>query len=562
MTDTHKAFGGGTLSAWRGFGSITKIEDQPDGTIKVWGIASTGAQDSAGETVTPDAMKAALPDYEKFPALREMHGLSAAGKTLDAVVDDDGITRVEVLVVDPTAILKVKSGVYAGFSIGGKVLARDPADRSVITKLKLNEISLVDRPCNPEATIELWKADASTEEAPHMTTTPAPTNQEVLAKAQALAEAAGKPTRRNDYVVKARAELIAEAVAAAEEVAKAEAEAAALPDGGAVDGETQVVEKAEGDEAVADPAADLVAALEASVAKATAAAPEAGEPKEWITPGLGDFAKGLVVIAAQPDRDDPLAKGLYTVRRLADIVSQVADLQSSSAWEEDTEGDTKSAMPATLAAHVKSLGAALIAMTQEEVAELIAALPPEATLISPDPVLTVSDIAFAEKIVDLVKADTDLIAKAGARNSKGDAKKIQEIHDHSVDLGATCAQSHQAPASAKAETADDLAKAERLNDVLAKATEAIDKLTEDNADLRKRLGHLEAQTAPAKTVVSTPPGLTAVSKTADTTGAPDASAFTKADVEAYLASLPEGERGQVLLKIALGQPFNIGRPRA
>lgn len=186
------------------YGEIIKVEAQDDGAIKVVGVASTGAVDEADERVLPQAMKAALPAYMRFGALREMHGLSAAGATLSAQVDDDGATRIEALVVDPVAVKKVQMGVYKGFSIGGKVLARDPADRKVITKLKLNEISLVDRPCNPEAVIDMWKADL----AP---AGPAPTNVEVIARAIAMANAAGKPGRHTEFVVKAREALVREA---------------------------------------------------------------------------------------------------------------------------------------------------------------------------------------------------------------------------------------------------------------------------------------------------------------------------------------------------------------
>ena len=150
----------GALPACASSASLTKIEDQPDGTLKVYGVASTGARDDAGEIVLPEAMKAALPDYARYPALREMHQPTAAGRTLEADVDDDGATRIVAHVVDPVAIAKVKSRTYSGFSIGGRVLARDPADATVITKIKLSEISLVDRPANPEAVIDLWKADA------------------------------------------------------------------------------------------------------------------------------------------------------------------------------------------------------------------------------------------------------------------------------------------------------------------------------------------------------------------------------------------------------------------
>ena len=185
------------------YGEITKIEPQDDGTIKVVGIASSGAVDDADETVLPAAMKAALPAYMKFGALREMHGLSAAGATLSAEVGDDGATRIETHVVDPVAIRKVKLGVYKGFSIGGKVLERDPADRKVITRLKLDEISLVDRPCNPEAVIDMWKADRAEPPAGA-----GPTNAEVLSKAMDMAAAAGKPGRHTEFVVKARDALI------------------------------------------------------------------------------------------------------------------------------------------------------------------------------------------------------------------------------------------------------------------------------------------------------------------------------------------------------------------
>jgi hypothetical protein len=185
------------------FGEITKVEVQDDGSIRVTGVASTGAVDDADEQVSPDAMKAALPAYMRFGALREMHGLSAAGATLKAEVGEDGATRIEALVVDPVAVRKVQLGVYKGFSIGGRVLARDPADRKVITKLKLNEISLVDRPCNPEAVIDMWKAALSGSVSP--------TNAEVIARASAMAIAAGRDGRHTEFVVKAREALMNEA---------------------------------------------------------------------------------------------------------------------------------------------------------------------------------------------------------------------------------------------------------------------------------------------------------------------------------------------------------------
>jgi hypothetical protein len=173
----------------RFYGELKKVEEQDDGSIKVFGIASTGARDDAGEIVTPDAMKAAIPDYLKFGAVREMHGPSAAGTALQCYVDDDGNTNLAAHIVDPVAVKKVKAGVYKGLSIGGKVLKRDPKDPTTITALKLHEISLVDRPANPEASINMWKIAET--DAPE----PAPVQKssaEIIADVTAALKRAGE----------------------------------------------------------------------------------------------------------------------------------------------------------------------------------------------------------------------------------------------------------------------------------------------------------------------------------------------------------------------------------
>jgi hypothetical protein len=140
------------------YGAIQKIEPQDDGTVRVYGIATSEAVDDQGEIVQADAMRTALPEYMRFPALREMHQLSAAGTTLEAEVCEDGTTRIVAHVVDPVAVAKVKNQVYRGFSIGGRVLQRAAGNPKTITSLLLNEISLVDRPANPEAVFDCWKA--------------------------------------------------------------------------------------------------------------------------------------------------------------------------------------------------------------------------------------------------------------------------------------------------------------------------------------------------------------------------------------------------------------------
>lgn len=141
------------------YGAIQKVIDQADGTIIVEGIASTEDVDSDGELVKATAMKAAIPDYMKFGAVREMHQPLAAGTALDIAVGDDGVTTIKAHIVDAEAIKKVQTNVYKGFSIGGSVTQRDDLNKTVITGINLVEVSLVDRPANPNAVITCYKAD-------------------------------------------------------------------------------------------------------------------------------------------------------------------------------------------------------------------------------------------------------------------------------------------------------------------------------------------------------------------------------------------------------------------
>lgn len=123
----------------------------------VWGYASTEALDEQGEIVKREALEAALGDYMRFANIREMHRPSAVGVAREATIDDKGL-YLAAKIVDDEAWEKVVQGVYKGFSIGGRVTARDPADRTIILGLALTEISVVDRPANPEAVFDCWKA--------------------------------------------------------------------------------------------------------------------------------------------------------------------------------------------------------------------------------------------------------------------------------------------------------------------------------------------------------------------------------------------------------------------
>ncbi len=145
------------------FATIKKMDENDDGTIEVHGVASSEAVDSQGETVTKACMEAAIPEFFKHGGtgpLRAMHQPIAAGYVYKAEVNAEGQTEISAKVVDPVEVLKCKTGVYKGFSIGGK---KEPggydSETKTITKMKLTEISLVDRPANPEAVITMWKGE-------------------------------------------------------------------------------------------------------------------------------------------------------------------------------------------------------------------------------------------------------------------------------------------------------------------------------------------------------------------------------------------------------------------
>ena len=125
----------------------------------VEGYASLPNLDDQGDVVPVKALEAALPEYMKWGNLREMHGKNAAGKVLEARADDHGIW-IKARIDDEQAWNKVRAGVYQGFSIGGEIEESTQRGKvRIINALKLNEISLVDRPANSQATIQTAKGN-------------------------------------------------------------------------------------------------------------------------------------------------------------------------------------------------------------------------------------------------------------------------------------------------------------------------------------------------------------------------------------------------------------------
>lgn len=394
------------------FFEIRKVDEE---ARMVWGYASTGARDAQDEIITKQAMETAWDDYMKFGNIREMHQPSAVGVVKEYAFDDTGV-QIGAYVVDDTAWKKVQAGVYKGFSVGGKKLpgGYDLINKT-ITALKITEISLVDRPANPEALITVWKAD-------------------------------GMETKM-DEEVKTDARVIAAADIVAGMVAKGE-----------LTREQLLV--------LAGPAPE--------VAKVEAPAPKAA------------IQKSLQLLNAAPGTDD-VKKGMYGVSRLTELVTGLANLQQDCAWEAEYEKDN-SPLPVQLAAAASNLASLLVAMVQEEAAELMATLKLRGDI---DPVTALSTvIANSESGKDYQKFSDALdVLKAGARNSATDATRIQKAHDLLAELGAACGHS----GTEKVAKVDDHAGHDHNDTNIAKALQSFEKVAGELNDLRKSFDSLQTE---------------------------------------------------------------------
>ncbi len=155
------------MSKFQIFIPIAKV-NRDQRTVGGW--ATTEKVDKQDEIVDYEASKKAFDDWHGN--IREMHEPKAVGKAI-SVQEDDENKRIYVTAKISKGAQdtweKIKDGTLTGFSIGGQtidkqvVLVKDDATNdhkqiTRITKYKLNELSLVDNPANPEAQFELVKS--------------------------------------------------------------------------------------------------------------------------------------------------------------------------------------------------------------------------------------------------------------------------------------------------------------------------------------------------------------------------------------------------------------------
>ena len=351
------------------YAEIAKMEAQDDGTVKVWGYASSEAVDSDGEIIAAEAMKAAIPDYMKFGAVREMHGSNAAGTAIEINVEDDGRTFFGAHIVDPVAVTKVKTGVYKGFSIGGSVTARDELNKSQITGLKLTEISLVDRPANPDAVFTCYKADKLKDEE------------------EADKDEDDKTADKTDETP-------------ADDAEKADDKADDKADGKKDDKEDETEKSASVDLSESE-----IAILKAVLAK------------------------------AEKPKDEPVAKSIYQVKSLTDVLISLKWLIDDANY-----GSVDKDITAQIKESAASLAESLKALTVSEADKLVDGLAAKAD--KSDDLAKAESVNELAKAQDALKKSNDALAKAQAEIEslkkqaappKGSTKAISKAEDNGED---------------------------------------------------------------------------------------------------------------------------------
>lgn len=144
------------------FAPLTKSVDQEDGSVIVYGKATDGSLDRDQQRCDPSWLREAMPAwYNSGGNVREQHDpRRAVGKAIDHEVAEDG-HYVTARIVDPVAVAKTRAGVFTGFSIGirnPKISKSADAPNGLLTGGEIVELSLCDRPANPECLITLVKS--------------------------------------------------------------------------------------------------------------------------------------------------------------------------------------------------------------------------------------------------------------------------------------------------------------------------------------------------------------------------------------------------------------------
>ena len=148
--------------------SVEKSDKGKDSDWYIEGLASTPDMDYQGDIIRPDAI-----DYktvfEDHGWITYEHGKDVSdiiGEPIDAFTDEDGFhikgklykaskKAQEVWNFQNMVSKESSKGRTLGFSIEGPIVARDPADPRVITKVQIKNVTVTYHPANPYAKMEV-----------------------------------------------------------------------------------------------------------------------------------------------------------------------------------------------------------------------------------------------------------------------------------------------------------------------------------------------------------------------------------------------------------------------
>lgn len=149
---------------------ITKSEKQDDGTLLVYGPAASSALDRDQQRLDGSWLDEAMPrwmaDDGGGGAVREQHDSKrAVGVGVGLSKAADGTHMLAARIVDPVAVMKIEYGVLKGFSVGIKnprvEMGKADAPHGLVTGGDVIEVSVVDRPANPECLFQMAKSDST-----------------------------------------------------------------------------------------------------------------------------------------------------------------------------------------------------------------------------------------------------------------------------------------------------------------------------------------------------------------------------------------------------------------
>jgi phage head maturation protease len=513
------------------YAAIAKVDRERH---MVFGYASTETLDQQGEIVRIEALEAVLPEYMRFANIREMHQPSAVGIAEEAQIDEKGLW-LGARVVDDRAWEKVTEGVYKGFSIGGRVTARDPQDRRVVTGVDLTEISLVDRPANPEAVFAMMKrAEGVLRPQPLSKWDCGIAAHRHLAKGEAITcmeqqmnvNRAAAAVQSADAMVKRLTDAVAK-----REYPTAERQAMTESGEALPDGSFPIKDRADLANAIDEigRAKDRAQAKAHVIARAAALGATDMLPPHWQSGAEHQHAAAS---------DGEIAKGLHIIACLAEVLDQILWLQRCAAGAE-IDGDA---------------GARLATWLDEGVALLrdIVATESEALLADAD-VETVGDAVEKLRVAKASESGRAWpVAIAAALRQSGfsqSSTRASQARRH--ELAAALEKLGMGGTLTKLYAGNSLAHAigerDAAIDALEKITARVAPLIGEVGELKKRLAIVEAMPLPPRAVL----GVFPVSKEDDRGGE------VRNTIEARLATLPPGaERAGELLRHAYYQPNN------